>query len=697
VSHHAEITDTSMREATMPGNGEWVSYSGTAEIVLIVVLAAVAAAVAYAGARLSLPAQLPRPGRAAKIVMLAAWAAAIVALLVSVAAYETQVARAGLARARPADSITPVTLIGVCVVFVVIAVAQKARGWRVAVGSAVIGAAAAPWIFEVPFDLIIMPRTHPLVDPGLYRLLLFGTLILTGITTVALLSLSPAGQVRRATLWCLAGMLAVYAGWGLFGFSYPSAPGAVTLNILSKVLALLTALTLFLPQRPAADQEPAADGSQQARPADPPLAPDSPALTQPADDPELASQSARGRVPGRPRPRCRPLAWAVCGALVLALAAAGCTSAGRPPTVTPASRTDPAPVWLCRPGQPADPCAASLAATTVTAGGAVRPATWPTSELASKFDCFYVHPTDSLAKTANTGVAPARPDIVVASEQAAPLSRVCDVWAPSYRSQTWPSVEEGLAGDEKVMRSTFTIAYDSVLPAWQWFLAHTGSKPIILAGDSQGAAILIHLISARLDHQPAVLRRLLVAILVGGNLQVPSGKTVGATFTNVPLCTSGTQTGCAIAFSSYPSQPPGDSVFGRPGQGTSLQSGQTAKAGQQVACVNPAALAGGTGDLDPYLLTLTQPRLKEPVSTPWVTYPGLYSATCEQGGGASWLQVTSLAGTSHTRPVVNDDIIGNYGGGTGPAWGYHSYEYWLTLGNLLRGVAGEEAAWQSSH
>ena len=114
------------------------------------------------------------------------------------------------------------------------------------------------------------------------------------------------------------------------------------------------------------------------------------------------------------------------------------------------------------------------------------------------------------------------------------------------------------------------------------------------------------------------------------------------TFTKVPLCAAATQTGCAIAFSSYPSQPSADSVFGRPGQGVSLQSGQTAKAGQQVACVNPAALAGGVGDLDAYLLTATQTpqvpipgyeRLTEPVSTPWVTYPGLYSARCEQGGG----------------------------------------------------------------
>lgn len=398
-------------------------------------------------------------------------------------------------------------------------------------------------------------------------------------------------------------------------------------------------------------------------------------------------------------------AAAASAVLVIAasLIAGGCSSSSSTSSSS-SSSNQAGPVWVCRPGQAADPCATGLAVTTVTAGGTLKPATWPQSALASKFDCFYVHPTDSLAETANTGLAVTKLDTYVAAEQGAPLSQICDVWAPSYRSQTWTSVKKGLAGNETVMSSTFTVAYDSVLSAWQWFLAHSDGKPIILVGDSQGSAILIHLISTELDHEPSVLRRLLVAVLVGGNLQVPVGKTVGATFTEVPLCTAGTQTGCAIAFSSYPSPPPLDSVFGRPGQGTSLQSGQTAKAGQQVACVNPAALAGGTGNLDPYLLTASQTvqvpgesgPLIEPVSTPWVTYPGLYSASCDQGGGATWLQVTSLAGTSRTRPVVNDDVVGNLGG-SGPAWGFHGYEYWLTLGNLLRDVASQEAAWQSRH
>jgi len=416
----------------------------------------------------------------------------------------------------------------------------------------------------------------------------------------------------------------------------------------------------------------------------------------------MTQHGAPGEVGPHRRPRRRPrrglLAGAVCAALALALVTAGC-SAASPSPGAPGPGQDL--VWVCRPGAAADPCAASLGATAVTAAGTLQPASFPHSAIASKFACFYVHGSDGLTGTGNTSLAVTKVDLAVAVEQAAPFSRVCQVWAPAYRSQTLPAVQKGLDGDNALLRSTFIIAYDSVLPAWRWFLAHTGGKPVVLIGDSQGSAILIHLISARLDSEPAVLRRILVAILVGGNLQVPAGATVGATFTRVPLCTARTQARCAIAFSSYPSQPPPDSVFGRPGQGVSLQSGQTARAGQQVACVNPAALGGGAGDLDPYLFTATQTarlpgyeRLTEQVSTPWVTYPGLYTARCEEGGGASWLQISSVAGSGHTRPVVSANHLDGLGD-TGPAWGYHGYEYALTLGNLLRDVAGEETARRS--
>ena len=410
----------------------------------------------------------------------------------------------------------------------------------------------------------------------------------------------------------------------------------------------------------------------------------------------IEAPMSRRVLPAGPWSRCRLLAAALCSVLVVALVTAGCASAGRPASARGARPGESAgPAWLCRPGQQDDPCASSLAVSAVTAGGTVTPATWPSSATAAKFDCFYVYPTASLASTPNAALAATSLEKFVANEQTAPFSKVCNVWAPLYREQTLASVLKGLTGDESLMRSTAAVAYNSLLPTWRWFLTHSGNKPIILIGDSQGSTVLIHLISAQIDREPSVLRRLVVAILVGGNLQVPSGKLAGSTFTKVPLCASATQTGCAIAFSSYPSEPPADSFFGRPGQGTSLQAWETAKAGQQVACVNPAAISGGIADLDPYLATASQLSLKERVTSPWVAYPGLYSATCRQRDGASWLQITSLAGTSHTRPVLQEDVA--HASDTGPAWGYHDYEYWLTLGNLLHDVTNEEAAWQSSH
>jgi hypothetical protein len=49
-------------------------------------------------------------------------------------------------------------------------------------------------------------------------------------------------------------MLGVFAVWAGFGFGYPSDPASTTLNIVSKILAFVTVLTLFLRRQPATEQ-----------------------------------------------------------------------------------------------------------------------------------------------------------------------------------------------------------------------------------------------------------------------------------------------------------------------------------------------------------------------------------------------------------------------------------------------------------
>ena len=116
--------------------------------------------------------------------------------------------------------------------------------------SAVIGALAAPLIFELPFDLVVMGRTYPPIppDPTLYRLLFFLPLFLIEISTFALVALSPLVRFSRITLLVLATMFVTFALWAaLFGFTYPASTGPIVLNDVSKILAFVAAITLFVP------------------------------------------------------------------------------------------------------------------------------------------------------------------------------------------------------------------------------------------------------------------------------------------------------------------------------------------------------------------------------------------------------------------------------------------------------------------
>lgn len=239
--------------------GTWVSYGGVARIELAVVLLAAAGGLAYAGTRLPLPAKAARPGRAATGFMLGAWVLAMAAFLLCLAVYALQYRHQYGTGYAPADHILPVTLFAAAATFFVILVSSGSYGPVARLASAAVGAIAAPALFELPFDLIVMARIYPPIspEPALYRALFFLPLFLVEITTLSLLTMSPMVKLSRGALFSLASMLAVFAVWGLFGFGYPSALVPTALNIVSKLLAFVTVLCLFLPQRArAATQDP---------------------------------------------------------------------------------------------------------------------------------------------------------------------------------------------------------------------------------------------------------------------------------------------------------------------------------------------------------------------------------------------------------------------------------------------------------
>jgi hypothetical protein len=232
-------------------NGGWVGYSGDAKIELAVGLLVVAGCSAYAGLRLRRPIRAVRPPTSVVVLMFSLWVVALIAFLVGLAIYVKQfVHDYPNISSGVHNPITPVTLLAAAAIFGII---MSRTGWRyqTRLGSAVVAAMAAPMIFELPFDLIVMARTYPALppDPALYRAVFFTPLIMVELTTLWLLTLSPMVRVRRSTFFCFALMIGVFGIWALFGFGYPQSALPITMNVLSKILAFITALTLFLPDR----------------------------------------------------------------------------------------------------------------------------------------------------------------------------------------------------------------------------------------------------------------------------------------------------------------------------------------------------------------------------------------------------------------------------------------------------------------
>jgi hypothetical protein len=241
----------------------WLSYAGTGRIGLAVVLVAAAAVVVFAGTRLHRPVRPPKPSPPVTVIIITGLGLAIVAFLIALIGYVDGLRRNNLLRILPENPspIAPVTALCAVAIFVAIIVLTRSQEPPVRVASGLIGAMAAPMIFEFPFDLIVMTRVYPGIppDPALYRVLFFAPLFLIELLTLSLLSLVPTARLARPTFFCFALMLLVFGAWALAGFGFPATAGSYAFNAVSKIIAFVTALTLFIPPpKPGTAPEPAA-------------------------------------------------------------------------------------------------------------------------------------------------------------------------------------------------------------------------------------------------------------------------------------------------------------------------------------------------------------------------------------------------------------------------------------------------------
>src|SRR5947208_14097846 len=90
---------------------------------------------------------------------------------------------------------------------------------------------------------------------------------------------------------------------------------------------------------------------------------------------------------------------------------------------------------------------------------------------------------------------------------------------------------------------------------------------------------------------------------------VPDGKDVRGALQKIPLCHSASQIGCLITFASFRSTvaPPANTLFGK-----------VADPNMAAACTNPAALAGGSGELHAYLDATGRTITTATKAKPWV-------------------------------------------------------------------------------
>jgi hypothetical protein len=364
-----------------------------------------------------------------------------------------------------------------------------------------------------------------------------------------------------------------------------------------------------------------------------------------------------------------------CAACVLALVAAAPASAKT--------------VWLCKPGAKPDPCTPGLSTTNYNAAltkplGVVH----PKAEKNPAIDCFYVYPTVSDEKTPNADLKVQSTETSIATYQVGRYSQYCRIYAPMYRQVTLAGA--GLPGSTPTKaKPSQTLGVGDVERAFADYLSHDNhGRGFVLIGHSQGSGVLETLIAKMVDTKPAVRKRMLSAILMGGNVLVKGNTGIGGTFKHIPACRSTTQLGCVIAFSTFDAPVPNPSLFGRPG----TLSGKPAK-GDEVLCTNPAALGGGSG-----ILNTTQPSapfapgstialglsvLKYTVPKPSTVFwaaPGDYTAKCANSNGAHVLEITARHGAQTPTAAPT------------PEWGLHLLDANVALGNLVATVHAEAGA-----
>ena len=359
-----------------------------------------------------------------------------------------------------------------------------------------------------------------------------------------------------------------------------------------------------------------------------------------------------------------------------ALVFAGAATAAQPKPGT--LRT----IWLCRPGQMNDPCRASLKTTVVSANGAhhvadLHPATNP------PIDCFYVYPNITHQTTANANLQVDPQETAIAELEASPFSQDCRVFAPMYQESTGRA--SGTSAEEKSTR----IAYDSVLSAWNDYLAHyNDGRGVVLIGHSEGSYMLSQLLDEQIAPVPKERKLLVSAIITGLDLPV---YTKGSGPLPVGPCMSAAKRAASSTTTPSPRRLP---RIRSSENSLSLSSMDS----ESRTCV---LIQGAWREAVAHSVSMYRTHLPtqlvagsttqgifgahQPVSsTPWIEYDAAYVAQCVTSHGYRVLMVKRVGDAP--RLLASPTA----------AWGLHVDDPNLAMGDLVQLVKSETASYTTT-
>jgi hypothetical protein len=374
--------------------------------------------------------------------------------------------------------------------------------------------------------------------------------------------------------------------------------------------------------------------------------------------------------------------WDCVGAIAFSLALFGCSGTSAHPTLLPNDLRSPfvgyasaqyrhPEKWLCLPGR-ADTCQRDLTATEIRADGSRTVLAQSVAE-GAPVDCFYVYPTvdDRLFVAENhEDFSDVAPIALATAAQAALFGQVCSLYVPLYRQITLGTYFRS----DRQREAGLAVAFSDVADAFLHYMGtYNGGRKIVLLGHSQGAEMVKRLLVRFFDDDPAMRERLLLAMPIGGELDVAVGRTAGGTFRNLPICTKDDELACIVAYRSH-------------NEDTARGARQAVQPGRQAMCVNPGNVTeqGARAPLRAFIPALHD-RLQglDGIKTPYVYYPDLYSGRCVDGpNGKRVLEISEVdePGGMRTRPIDLSHWIWNTSGGT------HVADFQFPQGDLIEMV-----------